>query len=120
MGRIPAILQDMVGLHDRKLADKEGNEMEFIFEADRIYVEMKKGKVAAEILFPQVAPGVAAITHTYVEESLRGQGVAGDLMAAAVEQIRLMKLKIRPECSFAKAWFERHPDKAGLLEETAE
>ena len=68
----------------------------------------------AEILFPSLN-GVAAITRTFVDESLRGQGVAGQLMEAAVDQIRSEGLKARPICSYAAKWFEKHPEQGDLL-----
>ena len=47
--------------------------------------------------------------------ALRGQGVAGQLMEAAVDQIRSEGLKARPICSYAAKWFEKHPEQGDLL-----
>ena len=61
--------------------------MEFIVERERIYKMDDQGHLLAEITFPEVREGVFNIDHTFVDESLRGQGVAGQLMEAAVSQI---------------------------------
>ena len=60
--------------------------MEFQREHGRIYA-MDGDKLLAEITFPD-RDGAADIDHTFVDDTLRGQGVAGQLMRAAVDQIR--------------------------------
>ncbi len=47
-----------------------------------IYLENEAGERIAEILFPEVEPKVYCIQRTFVDDSLRGQGVAGTLMGA--------------------------------------
>ena len=41
-----------------------------------IYLENEAGERIAEILFPEVEPKVYCIQRTFVDDSLRGQGVA--------------------------------------------
>ena len=62
--------------------------MEFIHEPNRIYGTDEAGKVIAEITFPQTEPGVFTIDHTIVDSCLQGQGIAGKLVQAAVDDIR--------------------------------
>ncbi|MGI6027829.1 MAG: GNAT family N-acetyltransferase [Candidatus Heteroscillospira sp.] len=88
--------------------------MEFTHETGRIFALDGDGKVIAEVTFP-VADGVATIDHTFVDGSLRGQGVAGKLLAAAAEDIRSQGLKANPTCSYAVKWFNDHPENADLL-----
>ena len=45
-----------------------------------IYLENEAGERIAEILFPEVEPKVYCIQRTFVDDSLRGQGVAGTMM----------------------------------------
>jgi len=52
--------------------------------------------------------GIAVIDHTFVSSSLRGQGVAGELMKIASEYFRKHNIKIAATCSYAHAWLERH------------
>ena len=58
--------------------------MEFEKGTNRLYKEDENGKLIAEVTFPETAPGVYTINHTFVDGSLRGQGVAGKLVQAAV------------------------------------
>lgn len=88
--------------------------MEFQRETGRIYAE-RDGQLIAEITFPE-EDGVAVIDHTFVDGSLRGQGVAGQLVRAAADQIRSKGKKARAVCTYARAWFDRHPEQADLLE----
>ncbi len=88
--------------------------MEFQHEKERIYAQDASGKVIAEVTFP-ITDGTAVIDHTFVDGSLRGQGVAGKLLAAAAAQLREQGLKAKPTCSYAVKWFEEHPENADLL-----
>ncbi len=45
--------------------------------------------------------------HTWVDDSLRGQGVARLLLDALVQFAREKKLKIVPTCSYVEAVFKR-------------
>ena len=82
--------------------------MEFIHEPERIYGTDENGKVVAEITFPQREPGVFAIEHTIVAGSLQGQGIAGKLVQAAVDDIRSQGGQVRATCSYAVKWLEKH------------
>ena len=76
---------------------------------------MNGDTLVAEITFPD-RNGAAEIDHTFVDSSLRGRGVAGKLVHAAAEQIRAEGKRARVVCSYAKTWFEQHPEEADLLE----
>jgi len=88
--------------------------MKFEQEPGRIFAVDEQGDLLCEIIFP-VEKETASINRTYVSEVLRGQGVANQLMEAAVRQIEEDGLKVRPVCSYAVKWFENHPEKRGLL-----
>lgn len=83
--------------------------MEYITEYDRIYATDQAGNVIAEVTFP-AKDGVSTIDHTFVDSSLRGQGVAGRLVKLAADKILAEGNKIAATCSYAVAWFERHPE----------
>lgn len=89
--------------------------MEFIYEAERIYVKGEDGRMAAEVTFHQRSDRAVSIDHTYVSPELRGQGAAGKLMAAAARRFRQRELKVVPVCSYAVAWFQDHLEEADLL-----
>lgn len=84
-------------------------ELDFIFDENRIYAEGKGGKLLAEISFHEAGDETMDIDHTYVDESLRGQGVAGNLMEMAVDAIERRGKKITASCSYAAVWLEKHP-----------
>lgn len=88
--------------------------MEFLYEPDRIFAQDPEGKLLAEVTFP-AADGVATIDHTFVDGSLRGRGVAGQLVSEAVGQIRKAGLRARPTCPYAVKWFSEHPEESDLL-----
>lgn len=88
--------------------------MKFQYEPGRIYAVDPSGTLLAEVTFP-ASNGVAVVDHTFVDPSLRGQGIADKLLTAAVEQIRSQGLKARATCSYAVKWFEQHPEHSDLL-----
>ncbi|WP_133498853.1 GNAT family N-acetyltransferase [Cognatilysobacter terrigena] len=59
--------------------------------------------------------GVLAITHTGVPSEIGGRGIAGDLVRAGFDYARAHGLRVRPLCSYAAAWAQRHPDYADVL-----
>lgn len=58
---------------------------------------------------------VVTIPHVETPMEARGTGAAGRLMAEVVGHARAQKLKIQPVCSYAVAWFRRHPDAHDVL-----
>ncbi len=83
--------------------------MEFITEKDRIFATDDAGRLIAEVTFP-TADGISVIDHTFVDPSLRGQGVAGKLVKLAADTILKNGNKIAATCPYAVTWFERHPE----------
>ena len=47
-----------------------------------------------------------AITHTFVDERFKGQGIAKKLVIKIVEESRINGVKIIPVCSYAKKMLE--------------
>ncbi len=88
--------------------------MEFTTLENKIEL-VEDGKVLAEIDFPACGDGCVDICHTFVDGSLRGQGVAGKLMRQCADELRRTGRKAVPTCSYAAAWFEKHPEEADLL-----
>jgi predicted GNAT family acetyltransferase len=85
--------------------------MEYIHEASRVWVpEPTTHKMIAEVLFPDEGEDVVNITHTFVDDSLRGQGAAGEIMKVTAERLRREHKKATLTCPYAKTWFARHPD----------
>ncbi len=59
---------------------------------------------------------VLTITHTIVKNGLQGQGVGQRLVEHVLAYSRENELKIIPQCPFAQAYFEKHPEHRDLLE----
>ncbi len=83
--------------------------MNFTTTSDRIYATDPSGKVIAEVTFP-TCDGISVIDHTYVDDSLRGQGIASELVKLAAEKILADGNKIAATCPYAVVWFQRHPE----------
>ena len=81
---------------------------------DAIQYVDDQGTVLAEVTFPACAEGVVDINHTFVDPSLRGQGIAGELMRRTVKALQERNLHAHTSCSYAATWFDRHPEHAGL------
>lgn len=52
------------------------------------------------------------LVHTGVPEELGGRGLGGVLVRAALDRAVAEGLTLVPECPFARAWLEKHPDEA--------
>ncbi len=78
----------------------------------------KEGEtVLAEVRFPACGDGVVDINRTFVDESLRGQGTAGQMMERVAASLRETNRKAVASCSYAQKWFEKHPEYSDLTAE---
>ena len=75
---------------------------------NRIFQEDEAGRIIAEITFPETSPGVFVIDHTFVDSSLRGQGIASKLVQAAVDEIKKRGGLVKATCSYAAKWLSEH------------
>lgn len=87
----------------------------FIEEKNRIYMNDEKGRLIAEVTFPNIDAGTVNLNHTFVDDSLRGQGIASKLIEAAAIKLQSENKKIIPTCSYAVHWFEKNKDYSTLL-----
>jgi predicted GNAT family acetyltransferase len=62
------------------------------------------------------ANGVLTIMHTEVPKALEGRGIGSGLIRGVLDAARSEGLKVKPVCPFAKAYIERHPEYADLLQ----
>lgn len=82
---------------------------------NKIWAEDENGKTLAVIDFPSVGENVVEITHTEVDPSLRGQGIAEKLTVSAAKKIQDSGKKAILTCSYAIRWFSRHKEFEGIL-----
>jgi predicted GNAT family acetyltransferase len=74
---------------------------------DGAFVLMRAGARVAEMTYRRAGPALVVVDHTWVDPSLRGQGVARQLLDAAVEWARASNTKISAGCSYVVAQFAR-------------
>ena len=58
-------------------------------------------------------------THTEVDPDAEGGGVGSTLVRGALDDVRARGLRAVPRCSFVRAWIDRHPDYADLVDASA-
>nr|WP_022899892.1 GNAT family N-acetyltransferase [Humibacter albus] len=49
-------------------------------------------------------------THTEVDEGHQGEGLAGTLVEAALNDARTANLRVVALCPYVRGWLQRHPD----------
>lgn len=81
--------------------------MDYITYRNRI-VAVENGEEVGEVTFPERATGIYVINHTYVDDRLRGQGVASELVRRAVEVIEQRGGHVEATCSYAQLWLARN------------
>ncbi len=84
--------------------------MEFIYEDNRIYAKREDSLLLAEVTFPARDESRVNVDHVYVDQSLRGEGLASKLMLLAYNYIKEKNLKIIAKCPYAIAWFKRNEE----------
>ncbi len=82
--------------------------MNYITEHSKISIVDTDGKETAAITFPETSPNVFDLNHTFVDDSLRGQGIAGKLVAMAISEIHRRGGTVTASCSYAEKWIEKH------------
>jgi len=81
--------------------------------ADKFLVRLAQGKYA--YIKYRLEGGTMYIDSTFTPEEYRGRGLAAELTNAAIEYARKNAFKIVPNCSYAKSYFEKHPEYRNLL-----
>src|SRR5260370_11317298 len=63
----------------------------------------------------RLAPSTVIITHTETPPSLRGRGIASELVKSALDLIRADGLKVVAACGFVIDYLQKHPEYADLV-----
>ena len=71
------------------------------------------GRLAAT--YYAISGNVITFIHTEVPPELGGKGIGSKLIKGALDQVRAEGLKVIAQCPFVKAYIEKHPDYADLL-----
>ncbi|MFH0767916.1 MAG: GNAT family N-acetyltransferase [Bacillota bacterium] len=91
--------------------------MNYIYENHKIYVLNKEGKVIVNATFPFIEDGIVVIDHTYVDPSLRGQGIANQLMHEVYHHAKKLGFKMVATCPYAVVWFKKHKELNDIIDE---
>jgi len=85
-----------------------------IDNADQSRFELEEGGHLAWAEY-RIRDSQVVISHVEAEPPLRGTGAAGRLMQQIIDHARANQLVIVPRCSYARSWFQRHPQAGDVL-----
>ena len=74
----------------------------YITEENRIYLPDENGNILAEIDFEKVDEKTYNISHTFVDDSLRGQGIGSELVEKAITYLSEKWYRVTATCPYAK------------------
>jgi uncharacterized protein len=77
--------------------------------------EARVGDDVAGFTLYDIEDGRFVFTHTEVDPAFEGQGVGGELVRGALDDVRRRGAGIVAKCAFVRSWIERHPDYQDLL-----
>lgn len=89
--------------------------MEFVHNKNQIAVYTPDYLVVAEVTFPDIDKDTVNVNHTYVDNVLRGQGIAGKLMEELTAELKGSGKKAVLTCPYAIKWFGKHPEFSDIL-----
>lgn len=82
--------------------------MKYLTYYSKITLADDNGKELARITFPEREKGIYEIKQIFVDESLRGQGIAQNLLRHAINEINFRGGTIIASCSYAKNYIEKY------------
>lgn len=90
--------------------------MNYIKEDHKIYVLNEKNNKIVEATFPFYKEGVVVVDHTYVDPSLRGQGIASELMHEVSRFAKEKGYKVVATCPYAVVWYKKHKEYDDIID----
>ncbi|MBX3086927.1 MAG: N-acetyltransferase [Cryobacterium sp.] len=91
-----------------------GKEFKNETESSR-YTLRIEGEIASAVDY-KISGDSISFTHTFTDAKRRGQGLAGEIVEFAVNDVeQSSNLRIVPMCWYVGEWFDKHPDRAQLL-----
>lgn len=88
---------------------------EVVHEPEAARFVLRHAQAEVGDLTYRVTGARAALLHTEVQPRLRGQGLARDLVLAAVEWARAERLKLDPLCWYTRVVLERSDEYRDVL-----
>ncbi len=89
----------------RRVVDNEERERFELLDGDEVVGYVNYGR----------RPGVLALMHTEVDPNRRGEGLAGELVSAALDSARDDGLAVLPFCSYVNRYIKAHDEYAALV-----
>jgi predicted GNAT family acetyltransferase len=74
----------------------------YIIEENRIYLSDENWNILAEIDFEKIDEKTYNISHTFVDDSLRGQGIGSELVEKAITYLTAKWYQVSATCPYAK------------------
>ncbi|HHU38586.1 MAG TPA: N-acetyltransferase [Propionibacterium sp.] len=59
------------------------------------------------------------LPHTFVEDRFGGQGLAGELVRAGLDDIRKQGYRVDPQCPYVQGWIEKNPEYHDLVADSS-
>jgi hypothetical protein len=84
--------------------------------ADRTRYELHVDGELAGFLQYNMRGGRLILVHTEIDEARAGHGLAGILVAGALDDIRVRGLKVVPVCPYVERFIERRPEYDDLVD----
>lgn len=89
---------------------------EFSHDADQHRYSLRVDGALASAVDYVVNENHISFTHTFTDPRRRGQGLAGEIVAFAVDDVEAnTPYRVVPMCWYVGKWFDEHPERAGLL-----
>ncbi|WP_382303913.1 GNAT family N-acetyltransferase [Herbiconiux sp. UC225_62] len=89
---------------------------EFSHDADQHRYTLRVDGAMASAVDYVVNENTISFTHTFTDPKKRGQGLAGEIVTYAVDDVEATtSYRVVPMCWYVGRWFDRHPERADLL-----
>ncbi|MCS5732747.1 GNAT family N-acetyltransferase [Herbiconiux daphne] len=89
---------------------------EFLHETERNRYSLRVDGAMVSAVDYVVNEGSISFTHTFTDPKQRGHGYAGEIVAFAIDDVEsTTDYRVVPMCWYVGDWFEKHPERAGLL-----
>ncbi|MFC7340414.1 GNAT family N-acetyltransferase [Saccharopolyspora griseoalba] len=90
-------------------------EPEVVDNADESRFEIRVDGSTAGFAEYKLSPEKIAFTHTEIDESYSGRGLAGALVRSALDDVSSRGLAVLPFCPYVRSWIAKHPDYVDLV-----
>lgn len=79
--------------------------------------EIRDGEALAGFTEYKLNPGQIAFVHTETDPAFSGRGLAKQLVAGALDDVRSRDLAVLPFCPYVRRFISQHPDYVDLVPE---